>query len=152
MFATELLSQLTNFGAGPYNAKRENFRGFQIGGAAAQVTSVKPMLFSSKEGHLQGKHLEVLEFLNAIEKCMKSLHSMAENLIAKKIWAIANGVDSSEYGQSHPTPSQFLNSLMTPGGHCHNRMGIQAWFSSKSWIASRANHCDAESRCRTANN
>jgi hypothetical protein len=43
-----------------------------------------------------------------------------------------------------------MGSLVTPEGHCQNRMGIQAWFSSKSGIASRANNCTAASRCRIA--
>jgi hypothetical protein len=62
------LFKMTYFGAGPYNGKRKKFRGFQVGGAAAQEPSVKQMSFSSKEGRLQGKHLEELDFFDAIAK------------------------------------------------------------------------------------
>jgi hypothetical protein len=78
------LSKLAIFGVGPYNGNRKKFRGLQVGGATAQASSVKPMPFSSKEGRLQGKHPEVFEFLDAIAKDIKSLHSRAKTLIAKK--------------------------------------------------------------------
>ena len=111
LFATELLSQLANFGAGPYNGKRKKFRGLKVEGAAAQALSVKSMLLSSIKGRLQGKHLEVFEFLGAIVKHIKSLHSRAEKLIAKKTWEIDSGANPSKYGQLPPIPSPFLTFL-----------------------------------------
>mmetsp|Transcript_19979 Transcript_19979/g.39673 ORF Transcript_19979/g.39673 Transcript_19979/m.39673 type:complete len:138 (-) Transcript_19979:214-627(-) len=111
------------------------------------------MLFSKGETRLNGKHENIINYLDKLPRNVKKLDYNLEKKIAKAIWALTKRF--SDMDEDHDIPhmsAAFCDAMVTPKRHSAQRVGLQLWFSSGAGISARVGYCREESRCFITNN
>ena len=88
-------------------------RGLLVGGGTEAEATVKAMLFSKGETRLNGKHENIICYLEKLPRNVKKLDYNLEKKIAKAIWALTKGAVDEDH-DTPPMSATFFGAMVTP--------------------------------------